>query len=112
MLGIASKWGVAGLTASAGLAAWVEFTLLRASLNRRLGWTGLQRPYLARLWIMALTASAVAVAIKFSIHAGPRLTALAVIPAYAAVYLGMAYWMRIPELDRIVSYARGRLTPR
>jgi len=112
MLGIASKWGVAGLSASAGVAAWVEFTLLRASLNRRLGWTGLQRPYLARLWLMALTASAVAVAIKFSIHAGPRLTGLAVIPAYGAVYLGMAYWMGIPELDRIIGYARGRLTPR
>ncbi|HEX4211246.1 MAG TPA: murein biosynthesis integral membrane protein MurJ [Candidatus Binataceae bacterium] len=109
LLGLAPKWGVAGLTTSAGLAAWVEFSLLRASLNRRLGWTGLQRTYLARLWMMALTASAAAVAVKFSIHAGPRLTALAVIPVYGAVYLGMAYWMGIPELDRIVGYARGRL---
>ena len=109
LLGLAPKWGVAGLTTSAGLAAWVEFSLLRASLNRRLGWTGLPRPYLTRLWIMALTASAAALAIKFSIHTGPRLTALAVIPVFAAVYLGMAWWMEIPELDRIVGYARGRL---
>jgi putative peptidoglycan lipid II flippase len=109
MLGLAPKWGVAGLTTSAGLAAWVEFSLLRASLNRRLGWTGLRRPYLARLWLMALTAAAAALAIKFSLHAGPRLTALAVLPAYAAVYFGMAWWMRIPELDRIVGYARGNL---
>jgi putative peptidoglycan lipid II flippase len=109
LLGLASKWGVAGLTTSAGLAAWVEFSLLRASLNRRLGWTGLPRPYLARLWLMALTASAAALAVKFSIHTGPRLTALAVIPVYGAVYLGMAYWMGIPELDRVVGYARGRL---
>jgi len=109
LLGIASKWGVAGLTTSAGLAAWVEFSLLRASLNRRLGWTGLPRPYLARLWLMALIASAAALAVKFSIHAGPRLTALAAIPVYGAVYLGMAYWMEIPELDRLIGYARGRL---
>jgi len=109
LLGIAPKWGVAGLTTSAGLAAWVEFSLLRWSLNRRLGWTGLPRPYLARLWLMALTASAAAVAIKFSIHAGPRLTGLAVIPVYGAVYLGMAWWMGIPELNRIIGYARGRL---
>jgi len=109
LLGIAPKWGVAGLTTSAGLAAWVEFSLLRWSLNRRLGWTGLPRPYLARLWLMALTASAAAVAVKFSIHTGPRLTGLAVIPAYGAVYLGMAWWMGIPELNRIIGYARGRL---
>ena len=109
LLGLAPKWGVAGLTTSAGLAAWVEFSLLRASLNRRLGWTGLPRPYLARLWLMALTASAAAVAIKFSLHTGPRLTALAVLPVYGAVYLGMAWWMEIPELDRVVGYARGHL---
>ena len=30
LLGLAPKWGVAGLTTSAGLAAWVEFSLLRA----------------------------------------------------------------------------------
>ena len=107
LLGLAPKWGVAGLTTSAGLAAWVEFSLLRWSLNRRLGWTGLPRPYLARLWLMALTASAAAVAVKFSIHAGPRLTALAVLPIFGAVYLGMAYWMEIPELDRV-----SRLRPR
>ncbi len=30
------KFGVAGLTASAGVAGWVEFTLLRRTLNRRI----------------------------------------------------------------------------
>jgi putative peptidoglycan lipid II flippase len=43
LLGIDARWGVAGLTASAGMSAWVEFTLLRRALNRRLGWTGLDR---------------------------------------------------------------------
>jgi len=99
ILGIAQRWGVAGLTVSAGLAAWVEFTLLRWSLNQRLGWTGLHRGYLARLWMMALAASVAAVAVKYSLHAGPRLTALAVIPAYGAVYLGLAHWIGIPELQ-------------
>ena len=40
-LGIDPRWGVAGLTASAGIAGWVEFTLLRQPLNRRIGATGL-----------------------------------------------------------------------
>ena len=34
MIGIAQKWGVAGLTVSAGVAGWVEFALLRWALNR------------------------------------------------------------------------------
>ena len=40
-LGIDPRWGAAGLTASAGVAGWIEFALLRASLNRRIGRTGL-----------------------------------------------------------------------
>jgi putative peptidoglycan lipid II flippase len=112
MLGIEQRWGVAGLTVSAGLAAWVEFSLLRWSLNQRLGWTGLRRGYLARLWMMALAASVAAVVVKYSLHAGPRLTALAVIPTYGAVYLGLAHWIHMPELQRFVGYAWRRLTAR
>lgn len=100
-LGIQSRWGVAGLSASAGVAAWVEFALLRWSLNRRLGWTGLGRAYLMRLWAMALTAGAIAFALKHEIHRGPRLTALAVLPVYGLVYFGLAWWSRVPEFDRI-----------
>ncbi len=107
-LGIAPRWGVAGLSASAGVAAWVEFALLRWSLNQRLGWTGLNRTYLARLWMMALTAGAIAFALKHALHTGPRLTALAVIPTYGAIYLGLAWWSAVPEFTRIsrVAWAR------
>src|SRR5260370_7130628 len=35
ILGIDPRWGVAGLTASAGFPAWVEFLLLRGAMNRR-----------------------------------------------------------------------------
>jgi putative peptidoglycan lipid II flippase len=103
LIGIEPRWGVSGLTISAGVAAWVEFSLLRFSLNRRLGWTGLDRAYLARLWVMALIAAAAALAVRFSIHAGPRLTALAVIPVYGAVYLVLAWFMNVPELTRLLS---------
>jgi putative peptidoglycan lipid II flippase len=111
-LGVARRWGVAGLSASAGVAAWVEFSLLRWRLNQRLGSTGLDRSYLVQLWGMALAASIAALAVKFSLHAGPRLTALAVIPAYGAIYLGLAYWLRVPELTLLTSHAFGRFEPR
>lgn len=108
ILGIPMRWGVAGLSASAGVAAWVEFTLLRWSLNQRLGWTGLERSYLAQLWLMALTAGAIAFAVKHEIHAGPRLTALAVIPVYGGVYLALARWRNIPELTKLTSTSFAR----
>ena len=109
MIGIAPRWGVAGLTASAGIAGWIEFAMLRASLNRRIGSTGLDRPFVLRLWAMAIAASAAGYAVKFYLGgAGPRLSALAVLPVYGAIYLGLAYWMGLPELSRFT----GRLLRR
>ncbi|HEY2012388.1 MAG TPA: murein biosynthesis integral membrane protein MurJ, partial [Bryobacteraceae bacterium] len=58
-LGIEPRWGVAGLTASAGVAGWVEFALLRRTLNRRIGSTGLPATLVARLWGSAAVAAAV-----------------------------------------------------
>ena len=40
LLGLEPRWGAAGLTAAAGLAAWVEYALLRRRLGRRIGPTG------------------------------------------------------------------------
>ncbi len=109
-LGIAQRWGAAGLTASGGFAAWVEFSLLRWKLNQRIGRTGLRRQFVAELWGIAAAASIAALAIKsFLPHAGPRLLALAVIPAYGAVYLGLAYWLDIPELRQITNFLLRRL---
>ena len=60
-LGVPALWGAAGLTASAGIAGWVEMLLLRRTLNRRIGHTGLPASYLARLWIAAGSAAGVGV---------------------------------------------------
>ena len=40
LLGIDPRWGVAGLTLSAGMAGWVEFALLRRALQARIGAVG------------------------------------------------------------------------
>ena len=58
LLGIDPLLGVVGLTASAGVAGWVEFTLLRRTLNRRIGMTGLPASLVARLWISATLGAA------------------------------------------------------
>lgn len=56
-LGLPRLWGVAGLAAASGAAAWVEFFLLRRALQRVLGpiaTDGLER---AGLWFCALLAA-------------------------------------------------------
>ncbi|HZO80723.1 MAG TPA: murein biosynthesis integral membrane protein MurJ [Candidatus Binataceae bacterium] len=109
-IGLAQRWGVAGLSASAGLAAWVEFTLLRRNLRRRIGATGIGRAPLLRLWAIALAATAAGWAVKLAMGAaGPRLMGLAVLPAYGAVYLGIAWWLGLPELERAAGYLSRRL---
>src|SRR6185503_10835910 len=57
-IGIHPKWGVAGLTISAGIAGWIEFTLLRRTLNRRIRRTGLPLPLVGKLWLGALLGAA------------------------------------------------------
>jgi putative peptidoglycan lipid II flippase len=108
-LGIEQRWGVAGLTASAGIAAWLEFALLRHALGRRIGQSGLERAFLLELWVMALAASGAGYVVKLYLHGhGPKLIALGVLPAFATVYFGLALAFGIPELNMLVA----RILPR
>jgi len=103
-LGIDPRWGVASLTASAGLAGWVEFSLLRYALNRRIGKSGLERTLLLQLWAMALAASGAGYVLKLYLHGhGPKLVALAVIPIFGGAYLGLAWLFGIEELNLLMS---------
>jgi putative peptidoglycan lipid II flippase len=103
LLGFDQRWGVVGLTASAGVAGWAEFTLLRLGLNRRIGATGMDRVFLLQLWLIAGAAGLAALAAKLWLApAQPRLRALVVLPIYAAVYLGAARWLELPELRRLM----------
>lgn len=86
-LGIDPRWGVAGLTASAGIAGWVEFTLLRRALRRRIGPIGLAPAFTATLWTVAFVAAAAAYGVKLLIgNAHPLLLAAVVLPIYGAIY--------------------------
>ena len=58
LIGIEPRWGAVGLTASAGVAGWVEFTLLRRRLNRRIGQTDCLAVLVAKLWTSAAVAAA------------------------------------------------------
>ncbi|MFL5812694.1 MAG: murein biosynthesis integral membrane protein MurJ [Bdellovibrionia bacterium] len=90
-LGLEVSWGTAGLTSSAGIAGWVEFMLLRRSLNSKIGKTGLNSAYVIRLWASALLAAALAWAVKVLIfsaysHLHPKIAAVLILAPYGVAY--------------------------
>lgn len=108
-LGVDQRWGMAGLTASAGVAGWVEFMLLRRTLGTRVGHTGVPARLLFSLWTSALVAAALAWAIeRLGLSAHPLLVALVVLPTYAVAYLLCALAFRVPEAASVVRIVRSR----
>ncbi len=98
LLGIDQRWGVAGLTISAGISGWVEFLLLRHYLNRRIGKTGLPLSFSSTIWGIATAAAGVAWAVRWVAGAHrPILMALVVLIPYGLVYLGVTFAVKLPE---------------
>jgi len=109
-LGIASVWGAAGLTASAGIAGWVEMLMLRRTLNRRIGRTGLPADHVVKLWAAAIAGAAAAWAAKIAVPAlHPVVTAVVVLGPYGFVFFAAAFVFRIPEASSALGrFARPR----
>lgn len=102
LLGLDPKWGVAGLTASAGISGWVEFALLRRSLNRRIGRTGLPFSYTAKLWAAAAASAVVAFILKWflpSMHPIP--IAVIVLGVYGVLYFVLTAGFGISEARNV-----------
>ena len=94
------RFGALGLALASSAGAWCELALLRRRLRERLPELRLPaRHILGRL--LSATALSLPVLGIWAVLAGRSLTvqALAVLPAYAALYLGWAWWRRLPELD-------------
>ena len=101
-LGIDPHWGAAGLTASAGVAGWVEFTLLRRTLNARIGATGVPAGLIAKLWGAAAVGAGEAWGIKLAIvGARPEVTAILVLVPYGLIYFGVTYVLGVEECSAL-----------
>jgi putative peptidoglycan lipid II flippase len=96
-LGINPQWGAAGLTASAGIAGWCEFALLRHSLNIRIGRTEVGVGRLARLWTAAFVAALAGWGLRVETSAlHPIVRAAVVLTPFGIIYLGLAAALRVP----------------
>jgi putative peptidoglycan lipid II flippase len=109
-LGIDQKWGVAGLTASAGIAGWVEFVLLRRALAQRIGKASLAPSFTIRLWSVAVSAAAVAYFIKRGIGpAHPILLACLALPVYGGIYFAGTALLGVEESRKTIELVTSRL---
>jgi len=107
LLGLDASWGTAGLTASAGFSGWIEFYLLRKSLNTRIGQTGLKIHYQLMLWVSALIASLVGYSVKQAIHFRPIFSAVVIFSVYGVTYFGVTYLLKVEEskstIDKVLN---------
>jgi putative peptidoglycan lipid II flippase len=103
-LGLDPKWGAAGLTISAGIAGWVEFILLRAALNRRIGRTGISGRLMARLWGGAGAAAIAGGAMKLGLQGQhPLIVALFSLGIYGVAYFAITAELGVPESRRVLA---------
>ena len=104
LLGLPPWTGAAGLTASAGVAGWVEFYLLRRAITARIGPTSLPAGTLVRLWGAGLTAGAAGFGVMHllmgSHHMIRGLTALG---TFALVYGSITVMLGVPEAKGIAA---------
>jgi len=99
-----ASWGTAGLTASAGLAGWVEFLLLRRSLNKKIGPSGLARGYVVKLWAASLVSGGAAFALKQTLSGNhPFFRGLAVMGIFGAVYFPVGTLLGVDEAKQILA---------
>jgi putative peptidoglycan lipid II flippase len=110
LLGVPSRWGAAGLTASAGIAGWVEFVLLRRSLNLRIGGTGLFRSITLRLWTPAIIGAVLGLGVRqvtTGLH--PILAGICVLGVYGLAYLAATAVFGVPQTAALLAKVRRRL---
>ena len=109
LLGIEPRWGVAGLTISAGIASWVEFTLLQRGIRRRIGQVGVPPVFLAQVWLAALIAAAAARGVLIAIgHRGPIILAVIVLSVYGILFFGVSTLLELPEGQAMLGILRRR----
>jgi putative peptidoglycan lipid II flippase len=106
-LGLGAEWGAAGITLASGLAAVVEYFLLREALSRRIGELRLPGGLVGRLWLAAGLGAAVGWPLRVvltPLH--PILAAGLVLAAFGLVYFGVGAATGVQEARGILRRVR------
>jgi putative peptidoglycan lipid II flippase len=105
VLGGLKSFGAIALTATAGIAGWIEFLLLRSALQKRIGAFASIAGYQTQLWVAALLSGIVAIACDQTFARAlsanlpfHRIAEAAIVAGiFGAVYFATTIMMRIPE---------------
>ncbi len=93
-------FGALGLSLASSLGAWCELALLRRRLASKLPELRLPVRHIAGRTLLAAAAALPALALWWLLAStGFVLQAVAVLGLFVALYLGYAWWRRLPELD-------------
>lgn len=97
--------GGIALTATAGIAGWLEFLLLRRALARRIGPARIPPGYLVRLWSSALIAGAVGAVVNlYLLHRLPPIpNGVVVCGVFGVIYFGATIALGVPEARATLS---------
>ncbi|MBV8378320.1 MAG: murein biosynthesis integral membrane protein MurJ [Verrucomicrobia bacterium] len=106
LLHLDPRWGLAGLPASAGIAGWIEFLLLRHALRNRVGSFSIPGLLLFKLWSIAVLAAALTYPLKFLMIGHPVVAGVVILPCYGILYLYAARYLQIPEADALLGRLR------
>ncbi|MGQ0712437.1 MAG: murein biosynthesis integral membrane protein MurJ [Gemmatimonadaceae bacterium] len=110
LVGIAPRWGAAGITIGSGVGAWVELALLRSSLRARLGIRQGMGSLVLTLWGCAAAAALTAWGVRLVIPAmHPWLTASIVLGTFGVAYVGAT---ALAGVDEARGTLRGRFSRR
>jgi putative peptidoglycan lipid II flippase len=109
-LDIAPQWGAAALTLSSSLVAWVEYLLLRGTLNERIGRSGLPGKYVLGLLAAALGSAAAGFGLKLVLGELHRIVvAMLVLGTFGVLYLGLTRAFNVPESASLIARVRRRI---
>lgn len=110
LLGVSPRWGAAGLATASGLVAWLEFALLKRSIDRLIGRTQAAGGVVVQLWGAAAAAAGSGWLVARALPPiGPLPTSSIVLLIFALVYAIVVLRLRVPEAQEIATVVRRRL---
>ena len=82
--------------------------MLRRTLNRRIGATGLPVSFLMKLWGAAIAGSAAAWGVKLELAPAvhPVMAAVFVLPLFVGIYFAVTLGLRVPEASTALARLR------
>ncbi|HYH10645.1 MAG TPA: murein biosynthesis integral membrane protein MurJ [Thermoanaerobaculia bacterium] len=95
--------GIVGITAASGIAAWIEFVLLRHGIRKRIGRGETKLGFMTKLWLAALSGGIAAFLLERAIAWHRILEAAALCAVFGAVYFAVAFALRVPEVTTTLS---------